>query len=53
VILVETIFHSQGGGQPSDTGVIKSSSSEFLVKHATMTKDGIVEHSGEFKGINL
>jgi len=53
VLLEETIFHPQGGGQPSDIGIIKSKSSEFLVKHASMTKDGLVEHSGEFKGTYL
>lgn len=52
IILSETIFHPQGGGQPSDIGIIKSKSAEFEVEHVTLTKEGIVEHSGKFiKGI--
>ena len=47
VILDRTIFYPQGGGQPTDTGVIRSANATMKV---TMVKqnvyEGHVEHSG-------
>jgi len=49
LILDKTVFHPQGGGQPTDLGVIRAASAEFVVK---MSKEdritGIVQHIGSF-----
>lgn len=52
VITAKTIFHPQGGGQPSDTGVIKGPSGTFTVTAVRMsaTSDGEVLHFGHFDG---
>ncbi|KAH7027389.1 Threonyl/alanyl tRNA synthetase [Microdochium trichocladiopsis] len=54
VVTEETIFHPQGGGQPSDEGTIKSEdgSSQFDVKLVRMsaTAEGEVLHFGRFGG---
>ncbi|OGM41693.1 alanyl-tRNA synthetase [Aspergillus bombycis] len=48
----ETVFYPQGGGQPSDTGVIAladtSNGSAFKVLLVRKTMDGTVLHLGEF-----
>lgn len=50
IITEKTIFHPQGGGQPSDTGVIKGSAGTFTVTAVRMsaTSDGEVLHFGQF-----
>ena len=48
LILDCTVFHPQGGGQPADTGVIKSDSGEFLVSDTRLNENGVVHHFGEF-----
>ncbi|KAK6930152.1 Alanyl-tRNA synthetase, class IIc, N-terminal, partial [Dillenia turbinata] len=50
VILESTIFHPQGGGQPSDTGFITfpNSNSKFVVQDVR-SKDGIVFHYGSLE----
>ncbi|XP_042518590.1 alanine--tRNA ligase [Macadamia integrifolia] len=50
LILDSTIFHPQGGGQPSDTGFITlaASDSKFIVQD-TRLKDGLVFHYGYFE----
>lgn len=50
IVTEKTIFHPQGGGQPSDTGVMKGPSGEFTVTAVRMsaTQDGIVLHFGSF-----
>ena len=48
VILEETIFYPQGGGQPYDQGVIGSSSIKFLVEEVRFV-DGQVKHIGKFE----
>ncbi|KAL7602383.1 hypothetical protein Lser_V15G22665 [Lactuca serriola] len=51
LILDSTIFHPQGGGQPSDTGFItdvSSSSFKFIVQDVR-SKNGIVYHYGVFE----
>ncbi|KAF6142504.1 hypothetical protein GIB67_039468 [Kingdonia uniflora] len=49
LILDATIFHPQGGGQPSDIGFISSVESgfKFVVEDARV-KDGVVFHYGYF-----
>jgi Ser-tRNA(Ala) deacylase AlaX len=48
VILDQTIFYPQGGGQPADQGqIISSSGASFIVKDVRMI-NGIVHHFGEF-----
>ncbi|KAF2222233.1 Threonyl/alanyl tRNA synthetase [Elsinoe ampelina] len=50
VVTKETIFHPQGGGQPSDVGTITSSSSKFTVTAARTDAEGLghVLHLGQF-----
>ncbi|KAJ9537217.1 hypothetical protein OSB04_029950 [Centaurea solstitialis] len=54
LILDCTIFHPQGGGQPSDTGFItdvsSSSSFKFVVQDVRL-KNGIVYHYGVFEKV--
>ena len=54
VVLDQTIFYPQGGGQPADQGQISSSNATFNV-HDVRLVDGVVHHygtfsSGEFAG---
>ena len=44
----QTIFHPQGGGQPSDQGVLKAEESTFTVNFAAKNEHGDVEHYGVF-----
>ena len=51
VVLDETIFHPQGGGQPSDRGTITSAKAKFNVTKSTFdAQSGIVHHEGLFEG---
>lgn len=47
VILNETIFYPQGGGQPYDQGIIESPNGKFTVAEVRLA-DGIVRHIGSF-----
>lgn len=47
IILDQTIFYPQAGGQPSDKGFIKSNNGIFQVE-SVYFKDGIVYHNGIF-----
>lgn len=49
LILDQTIFYPQGGGQPSDKGVIKSESGELHVKTVEYN-GGQIKHIGTVKG---
>lgn len=52
VLLDETIFYPQGGGQPCDNGLIRTDSVTFHVSDVRMDKDGNVLHIGSFeKGV--
>ncbi|KAK0628258.1 threonyl/alanyl tRNA synthetase [Bombardia bombarda] len=54
VVTEQTIFHPQGGGQPSDEGAISSSPSSFQVSAVRMdaVNDGQVLHFGRFNSNN-
>ena len=47
IILDHTIFHPQGGGQPSDVGIIESANGSFTVKTCRIDANGNVCHFGE------
>ncbi len=49
VLLDETVFYPQGGGQPYDKGVIEGNTGKFLVEEVRLV-DGIVKHMGTFEG---
>ena len=48
VMLDQTIFYPQGGGQPYDQGTIESASEKFLVEEVRFV-DGMVKHIGKFE----
>ena len=48
VVLDQTVFYPQGGGQPYDTGVIVSGDKTFNVSEVRAV-DGIVNHIGSFQ----
>jgi len=51
LVLDQTIFHSQGGGQPSDTGTISVDDEHVLaIVGASISKeDGVVHHKGRLQ----
>ncbi|RKE04978.1 alanine--tRNA ligase-related protein [Marinifilum flexuosum] len=49
VILDQTIFYPQGGGQPTDIGSITFENNLFLVTSVRMDENGQVWHFGEFQ----
>lgn len=53
VILDETIFYPQGGGQPADKGEIISGDNIFVVNDVRLDETGTVWHFGEFKNGNF
>ncbi len=48
IILDQTTFYPQGGGQPYDTGTIIGNSGKFIVGEVRFM-DGIVRHIGKFE----
>lgn len=48
VILDQTIFYPQGGGQPYDTGTIESSNGKFIVEQVRYF-EGLIKHIGTFE----
>ena len=50
IVTEHTIFHPQGGGQPSDTGVLKGPSGAFAVTAVRTDANGQVLHLGLFEG---
>jgi len=49
VILDQTIFYPQGGGQPTDIGEISSGTTLFSVTNVRLDENGQVWHFGEFQ----
>ena len=50
VILDQTIFYPQGGGQPTDTGIIVNGNTTFTVSSVRLDEKGTVYHFGQFDG---
>jgi Ser-tRNA(Ala) deacylase AlaX len=48
LILDQTIFYPQGGGQPADVGVIKSDFFHFTVNKVRLNENGQVLHYGQY-----
>ncbi|HVW99594.1 MAG TPA: alanine--tRNA ligase-related protein [Candidatus Babeliaceae bacterium] len=48
IVLDQTVFYPQGGGQPSDKGTISNDNASFDVQHVILD-EGIAYHSGSFK----
>jgi len=48
IVLDQTVFYPQGGGQPYDQGIIESSAGRFLVEEVRFA-DGDVKHIGKFE----
>lgn len=48
LILDQTIFYPQGGGQPADTGEIRSKNAVFMVADVRLDEEGRVWHFGEY-----
>jgi len=53
VILTSTIFYPQGGGQPSDVGVIKGSAGGVFNVTSLKAEKGVVSHLGNFQNENV
>jgi len=50
VVLDQTIFYPQGGGQPADNGSINADNFSFKVSHVVLTPESKVRHYGESSG---
>lgn len=48
VLLDQTVFYPQGGGQPSDMGVLEAADARFEVQDVRL-REGIVYHIGRFE----
>lgn len=48
IILDQTIFYPQGGGQPYDKGIIEAAHGKFIVEEVRFV-DGAVKHFGHFE----
>jgi Ser-tRNA(Ala) deacylase AlaX len=49
VVLDETVFYPQGGGQPYDTGIMESVPGAKFVVEEVRYVDGLVKHIGKFE----
>lgn len=50
VVLDATVFHPQGGGQPTDVGTIANGAVRFSVTMVRQQPDGVIKHYGEYNG---
>jgi misacylated tRNA(Ala) deacylase len=50
IVLDQTVFYAQGGGQPGDTGVIECRGQEYKVLN-TIKKDGKILHELDREGV--
>lgn len=48
LVLDQTVFYPQGGGQPCDTGFINTADGKFVVEQVRFV-DGQVQHTGHFE----
>lgn len=48
VVLDQTVFYPQGGGQPYDTGTISANTKKFIVEEVRFV-EGVVKHIGRFE----
>ncbi len=46
IVLKETTFYAESGGQVGDSGLIKTANAEFTVTNTTKTSGGIITHYG-------
>ncbi|OGJ51748.1 hypothetical protein A2335_03020 [Candidatus Peregrinibacteria bacterium RIFOXYB2_FULL_32_7] len=53
IILDQTVFYPQGGGQPCDQGKIYSGKGVFIVSKVQLDENGVVYHFGEFESGNF
>ncbi len=49
IVLKETPFYAESGGQVGDSGIIKTENGEFAVSNTTKTGGGIITHFGTVK----
>ncbi|KKR89219.1 MAG: hypothetical protein UU85_C0004G0060 [Candidatus Wolfebacteria bacterium GW2011_GWA2_42_10] len=52
VLLDQTVFYPQGGGQPYDKGVIERPSGKFSVEEVRFV-EGVVKHIGKFDSVTF
>lgn len=53
VILDQTVFYPQGGGQPSDTGLVISETGNFVVSKCFIDENGRTLHIGRYENGQL
>ncbi len=49
VILGETVFYGEGGGQVGDSGVIETQNARFVVENTTKNASGVFMHMGKLE----
>lgn len=49
IILDQTIFYPQGGGQPADRGEISTDNTVFIIFDVRLDEEGTVWHFGEYR----
>ncbi len=49
VILSETVFYGEGGGQVGDSGIIETENARFVVENTTKNASGVFMHMGKLE----